>query len=228
MGLESAKRLLEDAEALPAALRDAFLERARPMKVRRGQIVTAEDDDSNEVYLIRSGKVQVSLVSSQGREIILRDLRTGQIVGEMAVIDGGPRSANIIAIEDSLLARVRGEEFLDLLSAPGAGLWMSRLLAARVRDLTERAFELATLPVAARVHKELFRLAVENEASDDHVLIRAMPRHADVAARIGTHREAVTRELNLLAADGILRQRGRQIEILSVKRLRALHERMRQ
>jgi hypothetical protein len=59
------------------------------------------------------------------------------------------------------------------------------------------------------------------------VLIADMPRHADLAARIGTHREAVTRELNLLAGDGILRQAGRKVELLSVSRLQALYDRMR-
>lgn len=198
------------------------------MKVRRGQIVIAEGDDAAEVYLVRTGKVQVSLVSANGREIILRDLGPDHLFGETAVIDGLPRSANIVALEDSLLARMRGDEFLDFLdSLPGMGLWMARLLAARIRDLTERAFELATLPVAARVHRELLRLAHENKAAGDYVFIPDMPRHADLASRIGTHREAVTRELNLLAADGILRQSGRKVELLSISKLQALYERMR-
>lgn len=217
-----------DAETLPTDLHDSYLARARSMKVKRGQIVIAEGDEGTEVYLVRSGKVQVSLVSPNGREIILRDLGPGRVFGETAVIDGLPRSANIVALEDSLLARMRGDEFLDFLAAlPGAGLWMARMLAARVRDLTERAFELATLPVAARVHSELLRLAMESDGAGDHVLVRGMPTHADLAARIGTHREAVTRELNLLAGDGILRQSGRTIEILSVGKLQSLYDRMR-
>jgi CRP-like cAMP-binding protein len=199
------------------------------MKVRRGQIILAEGDETVDVYLVRQGKVQVSLVSPHGREIIFRELGEDQVFGETGVIDGRHRSANIVAIEDSLLARMRGEEFLEFLeSAPGATLWMARMLVAWIRDLTERAFELATLPVAARVHGELLRLASDSGASGDRVRIDQMPRHVDLAARIGTHREAVTRELNLLAVDGILRQSGRQAEILSVTRLRTLYERMRQ
>jgi CRP/FNR family cyclic AMP-dependent transcriptional regulator len=119
------------------------------------------------------------------------------------------------------------EAFLDFLAVvPRAGLWMSRLLAARVRSLTERAFELATLPVAGRVHRELLRLILESGVSDDRVLIEAMPTHADIASRIGTHREAVTRELNSLAAEGIVRQSRRQIEILSVAKLRSCYDRL--
>lgn len=217
-----------EADSLPASLRDAYLTRARTMKVRRGQIIIAEGDEATDVYLIQSGKVQVSLVSPHGREIILRDLGLDRMFGETAVVDGLPRSANIVALEDSVLARMRGDKFLELIDGfPGGGLWMAKMLAARVRDLTERAFELATLPVAARVHSELLRLVMEEGEPGDHVLIRRMPTHEDLAARIGTRREAVTRELNLLASDGIVLQSGRRFEIFSVGRLRSLYDRMR-
>jgi CRP-like cAMP-binding protein len=123
---------------------------------------------------------------------------------------------------------MRGDQFLDFLgTVPKAGLWMSHLLAARVRDLTARAFELATLPVAARVHSELLRMAAETGVEGDRALIQPMPTHADFASRIGTHREAVTRELNLLAGEAILRQSGRKTEILSVTRLQSLYDRIR-
>jgi CRP/FNR family transcriptional regulator, cyclic AMP receptor protein len=228
VGLESTRGALGAAESLPDGLRDAFMARARSMKVRRGHIIMSEGDEAADVYLICNGKVQVSLLSPQGREIILRDLSSGHVFGETGVIDGLPRSANIVALEDSLLARMAGAQFLDFIdSVPGMGLWMARLLTARLRDLTERAFELATLPVAARVHSELLRLALESEGSGDHAFVHQMPKHADLAARIGTHREAVTRELNSLANDGILRQSGRQVEILSIAKLRSLYDRMR-
>lgn len=198
------------------------------MKVRRGQIVLSEGSETNEVYLIRDGTVQISLISPHGREVILREMGPDRIFGEIAAIDGLPRSANVIALEDSLLASMRGDEFLEFLGGgPQAGLWMSQLLAQRIRDLTERAFELATLPVAGRVQRELLRLAAEGGGTGDRVQIARMPTHADLAARIGTHREAVTRELNLLAGEGILHQSGRTAEILSIARLQALYDRIR-
>jgi CRP/FNR family cyclic AMP-dependent transcriptional regulator len=104
---------------------------------------------------------------------------------------------------------------------------MSRLLVSRIRNLTSRAFELATLPVAGRVQSELLRLAREADVGSDRLVIQPMPTHADLAARIGTHREAVTRELNLLAGEGILRQSGRKVEILSISKLHALYDRIR-
>jgi len=225
---ESAEGIVGAEEPFPAGLRDAYLARARLMKLRRGQIVISEGSETSEVYLIRSGRVQISLFSPHGREVILREMGPNLIFGELAAIDRQPRSANVVAIEDCLLAYMRGEDFLEFLGAvPQAGLWMSQLLVARIRNLTARAFELATLPVAGRVHSELLRLAREAGIESDQALLHPMPTHADLAARIGTHREAVTRELNLLAGEGIVRQSGRKAQILSVARLQSLYDRIR-
>ena len=211
---------------LPAALSDAFLTRARSLKVRRQQIVIAEGSESTEVYLVQSGKLRISLAAANGREVLLRDLGPGAIFGEMAAIDRTPRSASVAAVEDSLLACLRGDEFVRFLGdVPQAGLWMTRQLTALVRNLTEKTSELATLPVAGRVQRELLRLAVAG-SNGDHAVIQPMPTHAEIAARIGTHREAVTRELNLLAQEGILTQSGRRAEIVSLARLHALYARI--
>ncbi|MET1110388.1 MAG: Crp/Fnr family transcriptional regulator [Allosphingosinicella sp.] len=226
--MESEERTGRDEEPFPVDLRDAYLARAQRIKVRRGQIIISEGSETTEVYLICTGKVQISLFSLHGKEVILREMGPHHLFGELAAIDRQPRSANVIAVEDSLLANMRGEQFVDFLGAvPQAGLWMSRLLVARIRNLTSRAFELATLPVAGRVQSELLRLAREADVSSDRLEIHPMPTHADLAARIGTHREAVTRELNLLAGEGILRQSGRRVEILSVAKLHALYDRIR-
>lgn len=224
----SANATIGSEEPFPVELREAYLARARLMKVRRSQIIITEGSETTEVYLVRSGRVQISLFSPHGREVILREMGPNRIFGEIAAIDRLPRSANVVALEDSLLAHMRAEEFLDFLGAvPQAGLWMSRLLVARIRNLTARAFELATLPVAGRIQSELLRLALETGIEGDRAVIHPMPTHADLAARIGTHREAVTRELNQLAAEGILRQSSRKVEILSFARLQSLYERIR-
>lgn len=212
---------------LPPDLRDAFLARAGSFKLRKRQILIAEGADSTDVYLILSGKLRISVSAANGREIALRELGPGAIVGEMAAIDGGLRSASVSAVEDSGLARLRGSEFRRYLGeVPEAGLWMIRQLAARVRNLTDTATGLATLPVAGRVQRELLRLAAAAGSDGDHVVIQPMPTHAEIASRIGTHREAVTRELNLLALEEILKQSGRRAEILSLSKLQALYGRL--
>ena len=215
----------------PEQLRDEFLSRARAVTVRKGQIVIAEGTDACDVYLIRTGTMQISLLSPTGRDVILRDLGPGQIIGELAAIDGLARSASVVALQDSELAHMPGSVFLQFLGeVPEAAIWMVRKLAARVRDLTDKAFQLATQPVAFRVQSELLRLASvagKSGEADDQVTIGSMPTHAELASRIGTHREAVSREMAQLAGEGLVRQKGRSLHILSLSALEALHERLR-
>ena len=216
-----------DREAtLPAALSDALLARARHMPVRRGQIVIAAETQSIDVFLIVSGRVQISLLSSHGRETILREMGPGRIFGELAAIDGHRRSANVVALENGVLAVLSGAEFRNFLSnVPEAGFWMAQQLTGRVRNLTEKVFEMATMPVSHRLQSELARLAADAGVCEDRSVIPHVPTHADLAARIGTHREAVTRELGLLASEGIVTQTGRTLTINSVGRLQTLRER---
>jgi CRP/FNR family transcriptional regulator, cyclic AMP receptor protein len=219
--------LAQDMEAvLPELLHDALLARARIMRVRRGQIVIADEAESTDVYFIVSGNLQFSLVTPHGLETILRDMGAGKLFGELAAIDGQPRSATVVATQDSVLARLSGPEFEDFLSnVPHAGLWMVRQLAARVRNLTQKMFELATMPVSHRLQSELIRLAEATGINDDKCVIAPMPTHANLAARVGTHREAVTRELGMLAKEGIIAQRGRTLTVNSASALRTLRRR---
>ena len=217
-----------DGESLmPESLCQAFLARARAMVVRKGQEIVARGADASDVFLILSGKVQVTLPSGNGRDVILRDMGPRRLFGEMAAIDEQPRSASVLVLDDGELARMGGRAFAAFLAdVPGAGLWLSRQLAARIRNLTDRVFELSTMPVAARVQAELLRLAAALPADGGgRVRIAPMPTHAQIAARIGSHREAVSRELGILAREGLLVQSGRALDILSLDRLRSLHDR---
>jgi CRP/FNR family cyclic AMP-dependent transcriptional regulator len=215
-------------DLLPPDLCDSFMARARLLNVRSSQIIITEGSEADDVYLVRTGKVRISLFSFQGREMILRETRPGELFGELAAIDRRPRSASATATEDSLLAHLRGDQFIDFLAnVPKAGLWMAQRLAARVRDLTDKASDLVAIPVAGRIQGELLRLAQESGSAGFQTLIKPMPTHADIAARIGTHREAVTRELNLLAKENIIQQSGRTVEILAPDKLRAHYDRFR-
>jgi len=151
------------------------------------------------------------------------------LLGELAAMSRLPRSATVIAAEPTALARVTAEAFRAFLrDVPGAGSWLAEQLAARVRNLTEKSSELASLPVAARVVSELLRLAEGAEPAGDGWRISGFPTHAEFAARIGTHREAVNRELRYLGAKGLLAQSGRRLEIFSLPRLVAELDRLSQ
>ena len=161
------------------------------------------------------------LFSSAGREIILRELGPATMFGELAAIDGQQRSASIVALEDCLLACVPGAAFREAACAtPEAALWLTCHLVKQVRDLSERVFEMNALRVPSRLHCELLRLC--HTGPDVDGVIDPFPTHANLAARIGTHREAITRELGLLSEMGIVRTLERRRALVDIARLGAL------
>lgn len=220
----------EPDEKLPAELFDAFLARSSQRRAPKGKIVIAEGTDTRDVFVIRSGTMQVVRSSSTGREVILRQIEQGHLFGEMAAIDGALRSARILALTDCTVNVMSGADFRRFLSdVPEMGLWMMQQMTARVRDLTEKTFALALLPASTRIHAEILRLA--RRSPDFHMdaellEIADFPTHAEIAARAGTHREGVSRELGLLAKEDIIEQVGRRMTIRSLPKLRSIYERI--
>lgn len=218
---------LDLEEALPAELATAFLERGKRFHARKGLIVIAQGADASDVYLIVSGSVRFSVISSNGRETILREMGAGRLFGEMAVLGDKRRSASAVVVADAVIGVMSGAAFSAFLrEVPSAGYWLATQLAARVRHLTEKCSELATLSVCTRLHMEIIRLSASAGRDWDRCEIADFPTHTELAARIGSHREAVTRELRQLAKEGIASQSGRKLTIHSLSRLRTLMARM--
>ena len=196
----------------------AVLARSRTIKARKGQMVLGTGESSREVFIVQEGRLQVLLYAANGRELSLRDLAAGQLFGELAAIDGEARSASIVAATDARLLAIPDDVFRSLIAtSPGVADWMLRRLAAQVRSLTNRVFEMTALHVQARLHCELLRLA--RTRGDADALVDPAPTHAELASRIGSHREAVTRELNALARQKIVRSSRRRLEFLDIGRL---------
>jgi CRP-like cAMP-binding protein len=192
---------------------------------RAGNLIIGQHDESRDVLFLVSGLARVNVYSASGRQVSFRDIRPGALFGELSAIDGHPRSADVEAIEDSLLFVVPQPVFLRLLSDhPACATVMLRHLAAQVRALTERVFEFSTLAVRSRVRAELRRLAEAQGPTAGEVVLSPAPTHTEIANRISTHREAVTRELNRLEDMGLLERRGRTLRIKDLKALSALIE----
>jgi CRP-like cAMP-binding protein len=187
----------------------------------RGRLVLTRGATDRSLQFVVAGRVRVTLYASDGRQLILRDLGAGEFFGELAAIDGEPRSADAIAIEPSLIAALPHEPFHALCRChPIVAERLQQRLAADIRELTTRLVGLASAGVARRVAAELVRLAHEVGAPT----IAPLPTHADLAAWIGTYREQVTRELSALERAGVLSRARRAIRILDVAALeRAAH-----
>jgi CRP-like cAMP-binding protein len=161
-----------------------------------------------------------------GREVTFRDLGLGESSGEIAAIDGGPRSANVIALLPATVSVLEHAGFTDMLRAePQMVDNLLTTLAGLVRVLSQRVFEFS-LPVAARVVHELLRLCAQAGGHDGRVVLSPPPRHADIASRTNTHREALSRTLAQLQREGLLVRRPGALVVEDVARLqRWLEER---
>lgn len=192
-------------------------------RFKAGQQVIARNATDRDVYLVIAGKVQVVAFSASGKQITYREMGAGDHFGELAAIDGRTRSADVIALEDSLLAIMGQATFNDLLARHDAlRARMLRGLVAFVREMTDRVFELSTLGVRNRVHAELLRLAREAGVAGNVARISPAPRHGDIASRVSTYREQVTRELSMLAQQGVIAREDACLVVLDVVRLENL------
>jgi len=208
---------------LPSPDLDAIAVRCAWRRYRAGQRVISRASRDRDVYLVVSGAVRVTTYAASGRQTTFRDVHEGDTVGELAAIDGRPRSADVIALEDSLLASIAPGVFRSLLrDRPAVAERVLARMCGVVRHLSERLVDLSTLDVQSRLTAVLLELARAGRNEGNVAIIDPAPRHADLANQISTYREQVTRELSALARAGILERAGRALVVRDVARLARL------
>ena len=169
-----------------------------------GETIVDFEDPSTDVYFIIAGEVRVLIRTAAGREIILSELRTGQFFGELAAIDQVKRSANVTALIRSELCIMPASVFLEIIySSQICCERVFRLLTGRVRELNSRLAEHSIFDLKHRLYAELMRLSAHRPGHPDHKVITPPPFHHVIAARIGCRREQVTRELTIMAHEGL-------------------------
>lgn len=174
--------------------------------VRKGTYIITSGSDDNDVYFLVSGHVRVCFFAENGKQVHFEELEQGMMFGELAAIDNGLRSSDCLSVVDCQLAVLSRECFRSLiLKYPTVLDAVLTRLAAMVRANMRKVYEFSAYTVAQRVRFELLRLASQSPASSDGAIhLINTPTHAEFAARIGTHREGVTRELNALIAKGVI------------------------
>ena len=209
--------------AAPPALKTLLTERGRTINADRGQMILTAGSSSDTVYAVQSGIVRVNLYPVSGREVLIRDIPAGELFGELAAIDGGRRSASIVAVDASVLVAIPGSAFRAAVTEhPDAALWFARHLTRQLRNLTERMLELRALNVSGRLNCQLLRLCAQAGVNANQALIDPAPTHETLAALIGSNRESVTRELSYLGSIGLVEQKGRQLRIRDVEELASI------
>jgi CRP/FNR family cyclic AMP-dependent transcriptional regulator len=204
-------------ERLEALARESAWRRYEP-----GQRIISRNGPERDVYLIIAGRVRITFYSTAGRQVTFRDEEAGAILGDVAAVDDGPRSADAVALDDVLIASLPPANFRRLLEQePVVAQRFMRRLTGLVRLLSERVIELSTLGVQHRIHAELLRLARLAAVDGNVARIAPAPKHADIASQVSTYREQVTREMSAMTRAGLL---GKEPGALLVKDLSRLEQ----
>lgn len=184
-----------------------------PRECAKDTQIVAQDERGDAMYIIAKGRVKVVLYGDNGREVILNILKASEFFGEMALLDDLPRSATVIAVEDSTVLILKREQFAEhIRKSSTTALNVMAELSRRLRRADEIIGNLATLDVYGRVAHIMIDLAKKDgEEVEEGILIRERPTQQDIASMIGTSRETVSRVLSEFQRRGFVEMRGREI-----------------
>ena len=186
-----------------------------------GTIILSYQDASTDIFFILEGAVRAIIYVLDGKALLFTDLEKGEVFGEIAAVDRGPRSASIEALRPTLVAVMSAADFERILREDAeVSIATLRLLTSRVRRLSERVYEFRAFAVQNRIHAELLRLAKASGVTQGDVTLSPAPTLAEIADRVSTHREAVSRgELSRLGSVGLISREGGALRIIDVGRL---------
>lgn len=184
-------------EDLPRKARVDLLGLGVERRYEAGDVIIRFGAPSRQVHLVRQGRVKVVVPTEHGWQALLAVRGVGDVLGELAVLDGQPRSASVVALETVSTVEVPGARVLEFLRRrPEAMLVLLRTLSRRLRETDRRASQVGGRTVGSRLARRLLELAgSEGQPADDGVLIAVPLSHQDLADWIGASREAVSHAL---------------------------------
>jgi CRP-like cAMP-binding protein len=200
----------------------------RSRRFRRGEVIFHVGDPGDALFVIVSGEVKISLPSETGDEAILATLRPGDVFGELALLDGAPRSASasaLTAAETVILPRERFRELIATETGVRDALLAS--IAGELRRLTTHVEELHFLDITGRLAARLARLAQESGAPlpDGSLRLRTNLTQGDLAAMVGCTRQSVNKLLGQFTDDGLIRLERDAIVVTDLEGLSATSHR---
>jgi CRP-like cAMP-binding protein len=202
---------------LESDARQRIMAAAVPRSYRRGQLLFMENDPGESLIMLRSGAVAVFRTAPSGERAILRIQRPPEVLGEVSLLDGLPRSASAEAIENTMALALSRNAFLDLVHAnPRILDAVLRSLGTLIRQLTEQSADHIFLDLPGRVAKALVVLAGDNPAS----MVTIELNQTQLAELAGGSRQSVNQALNLFAGRGWLRTEGRRTVVTDLPALR--------
>ena len=185
-----------------------------------GKYIFLEDSDGEQCFFVLEGSVKVTRLSKDGREVILAMLNEGDFFGEMSLLDGESRSANVIALEKTKVLTLDRNDFIEVVNDyPQIAVQLLKELARRLRKSDRQIASLSLSDAEKRIALCIIRFADEQGViQNGKVSIPKTPIQQDIANMAGTSRETVSRALGLLEKENLIERNGRELIILDYKK----------
>ncbi len=210
--LEFIRKILIFSDLEDNNLRD-ILRHCHEINVGKAEVIVSENTPGDALYVIVGGEVKVTMISNEGKEIILSTLQAGEFFGEMSLLDGSTRSANVISLSSSSLLKLSRSDFLNhILPNPDIAAGILAVLSRRLRAANERIINLISLDAFDRLARYFQKEAAAKGRPliDGSVVFDRLPQ-SDIAATIGSSRETVTRMIREMVELGYIAVSGRSI-----------------
>jgi CRP-like cAMP-binding protein len=201
-----------------------LVEKVQLTEVRRRRVVYLPGDPGTSIFFVNGGRVKISKVTRDGKELTLAYRGPGDVFGELVLIDGGPREEMAEAMENALISEIDRAEFEKLVQKEGIiGFRLTKIVAQRRRDVENKIEQLIFKDVNAKLAELLLRLAAEYGVDDSRgTLVSLKITHQEMANLIGSTRETVSLTLSQFKRKGLIQTEGRKVILADREGLRAL------
>ncbi|MBA65516.1 MAG: Crp/Fnr family transcriptional regulator [Candidatus Marinimicrobia bacterium] len=188
-------------------------------KFENGNLIFLEESEGENLFFVVEGSVKITRLSKDGREVILAMLNAGDFFGEMSLLDGEARSANVIALEKTEVLILNRHDFLEVLhNYPQIAIQLLKEMTSRLRKSDRQIVSLSLSDAEKRIALCIIRFADEQGMiRNGKVTVPKVPIQQDIANMAGTSRETVSRAMGLLAEEKYIERHGRELIILDYK-----------
>ncbi|RVU35765.1 Crp/Fnr family transcriptional regulator [Hwanghaeella grinnelliae] len=174
---------------------------ARTVSVKEGQSLFIQDDPGDALYLVKSGTLEANIFASSGKKLSLNIMQPGDVIGEIAVLDGGPRTATVTALEDAELARVDRTTLIDQMRRnPDIALELIQILCGRLRWISQQVEDMALLNTEKRLARRLILIARKFSDEKGHLNLS----QSELADFLGLSRESTNKILQGWRSKGLI------------------------
>lgn len=209
-------------QTLPSADMKKLCSALRTQMIKKGEVLFQKDSEGTALYIIKEGSIKIVLPSPSGDEVILAIFSKGDFFGEMALLDGMPRSADAVGVGSCELLVLDRSDFLSFLTSNKNVIQcVLSSLSMRLRKTDDHLEDTCFLQISERFAKRLVELAEDHGQPDGNtILINLDLKQRDLASMVGATRESINKELRFLREKGLISMVGKKIRIFNLELLK--------